>query len=109
MITDSFDNQSNAIINPRINENAPRVDACILTFSHMIESFVLSHYKYKQIASFWFATGNTPIYQIDHGGGSRRERRRSTALTIRIENSPFTRPMWAHPPAWVQWRILYPK
>ena len=70
MITDSFDNQSNAIINPRINENAPRVDACILTFSHMIESFVLSHYKYKQIASFWFATGNTPIYQIDHGGKS---------------------------------------
>lgn len=70
MITDSFDNQSNAIINPRINENAPRVDACILTFSHMIESFVLSHYKCKQIASFWFATGNTPIYQIDDGGKS---------------------------------------
>jgi len=68
MITDSFDNQSSAIINPRINENAPRVDACILTFSHVIESFVLSHYECRQIASFWFATGNTPIYQIDYKG-----------------------------------------
>ena len=65
MITDSFDNQSNAIINPRVNENAPRVDACILTFSHVIEEFVLNNYDCKQIASFWFATGNTPIYRID--------------------------------------------
>lgn len=41
MITDSFDNQSEAIINPHINENAPKVDACILTFSNIIEEFVL--------------------------------------------------------------------
>lgn len=64
MITDSFDNQSPAIINPRPNDSAPRVDACILTFSHVIESFVLANYPCERIASFWFATGETPIYRI---------------------------------------------
>ena len=68
MITETFDNQSRAIINPQINENAPVVDACILTFSHVIEAFVLSNYDCKQIASFWFATGETPIYQIEYKG-----------------------------------------
>lgn len=32
MITDSFDNQSKAIIEPFVNENAPEVDAYIVTF-----------------------------------------------------------------------------
>ena len=40
MITEAFDNQSPAIINPQIKENVPRVDGCILTFSHVIEKFV---------------------------------------------------------------------
>ena len=65
MITEAFDNQSPAIINPQVHENAPQVDACILTFSHVIEEFVLANYDCKQIASFWFATGNTPIYCTD--------------------------------------------
>lgn len=69
MITDSFDNRSCAIINPSINENAPAVDACILTFSHVIEQFVLEHYDCTQIGQFWFATGMTPIYRIDYEGG----------------------------------------
>ncbi len=68
MITETFDNQSAAIINPQVNENAPQVDACILTFSHVIEKFVLANYDCRQIASFWFATGNTPIYCIDYKG-----------------------------------------
>lgn len=37
MITEAFDNQSPEIINPQIKENAQQVDACILTFSHVIE------------------------------------------------------------------------
>ena len=37
MITNTFDNKSKAIINSHRNENAPKVDACILTFSHEIE------------------------------------------------------------------------
>jgi len=68
MITDSFDNQSKAIINPMINENAPEVDACILTFSNKIEEFVLANYECKQIGAFWFATGMTPVYQIEYKG-----------------------------------------
>lgn len=68
MITDTFDNQSDAIINPTIKNDAPKVDACILTFSHVIEQFVLSHYDCKPIASFHFATGETPIYCIEYKG-----------------------------------------
>lgn len=37
MITNTFDNKSKAIINSHRNENAPKVDACILTFSREIE------------------------------------------------------------------------
>lgn len=68
MITEAFDNRSPAIINPQTKEDAPRVDACILTFSHVIEKFVLENYDCKQIASFWFATGNTPIYELSYRG-----------------------------------------
>lgn len=68
MITETFDNQSGAIINPQRKVNSPQVDACILTFSHVIERFVLENYQCRQIASFWFATGNTPIYGIDYKG-----------------------------------------
>lgn len=52
MITEAFDNKSPAIINPQMREDAPRVDACILTFSHVIEKFVLENYDCRQIASF---------------------------------------------------------
>ena len=68
MITETFDNQSAAIINPRINENAPQVDVCILTFSHVIEAFVLANYDCRQIGVLWSATGSIPIYCIDHKG-----------------------------------------
>lgn len=66
MITDSFDNQSNAIINPFVNEQAPCFDACIVTFSHVIEAFVLKNYSCRQAASFRFATGDTPVYSIEY-------------------------------------------
>ena len=66
MITHSFDNQSNAIINPHINEQAPRFDACIVTFSNVIEAFVLANYPCRQIASFRFVTGDTPVYGIEY-------------------------------------------
>lgn len=68
MLTETFDNQSHAIINPCRKENAPRVDACILIFSYKIEEFVLANYEHEQIASFWSATGSTPIYGIRYKG-----------------------------------------
>lgn len=70
MITDSFDNRSAAKINPAVNENAPRTDACIVTFSYVIEKYVLEKYKPVQIGAIYFATGITPIYRIDHRGRS---------------------------------------
>ena len=68
MITDTFDSQSPAIIQPAVSENAPKVDACILTFSWQIEQFALKNYPCERIGSFWFATGETPVYRIDYKG-----------------------------------------
>ena len=69
MITDTFDGRSPAIINPRVNPDAPAVDACILTFSNVIEAFVLTHYDCEHIGAMRSATGETPVYRIDYRGG----------------------------------------
>jgi purine-nucleoside phosphorylase len=66
MITDSFDNKSKAIINPYIKDDSIKVDGCILTFSHIIEKFVLENYDCKKIAEFAFATGLTPVYTLNY-------------------------------------------
>ena len=68
MITDSFDNLSQAIINPVRKENAPAVDACIVTFSHEIEKYVAENYASGEITSLWCATGRTPVYLIEKNG-----------------------------------------
>lgn len=68
MITESFDDRSRAIIDPTPKADAPQVDACILTFSYMIEEFVLAHYDCRKIASLWSATGETPVYCIEYKG-----------------------------------------
>lgn len=68
MITESFDARTPAIIQPQHPENLPKADACILTFSWQIEQFVLAHYDCRRIGSFWFATGETPVYEIAYKG-----------------------------------------
>lgn len=68
MITDEFDDKTPAIINPVMNADSPAVDACIITFSHQIEAFVLANYECRKIASIWFATGETPVWQIERAG-----------------------------------------
>ena len=68
MITESFDDRSRAIIDPAPKADAPQVDACILTFSYMIEEFVLAHYDCRKIASLWSSTGETPVYCIEYKG-----------------------------------------
>lgn len=68
MITDSFDNQSKAIIEPFVNENAPEVDACIVTFSDKIEQTVLQNYNCTQIGEVNYATRSTPVYLMEHNG-----------------------------------------
>ena len=44
MITDSFENLTEEIIKVTRNENATKVDACILTFSHVVLKYVLENY-----------------------------------------------------------------
>lgn len=66
MIINSFDDKSEAIINLKVNKGEPKIDVCILTFSNKIEEYVLNNYECKEIARFKFATGETPIYQINY-------------------------------------------
>lgn len=68
MITDSFDNRSESKINPYLRENAPAVDACIVTFSHVIEKYVQENYALEQIGQSVAVTGNLPIYRFSHNG-----------------------------------------
>lgn len=66
MIIDSFDDKSEAIINPKITDNLIEVDACVVTFSYVIEKYVLDNFDCKKIGEFKFSTGITPIYQINY-------------------------------------------
>lgn len=68
MIIDSFDIASEAKINPFIKEGAPAVDACIITFSYIIEKYVQDNYNLKQIGQSTAVTGDLPIYQFSHNG-----------------------------------------
>ena len=45
MITDTFDNITEEIIKVYRNEDAKKVDVCILTFSHVILKYVLENYS----------------------------------------------------------------
>lgn len=66
MIIDSFDNKSEAIINPTPSGELIEVDACIVTFSYIIEKYVLENFDCKQISFIKTVTGLTPIYQINY-------------------------------------------
>ena len=66
MITDSFDDKSEAKINPRVSENRVKCDACIITFSNIIEEYVLNKFDCKKIAEIKCVTGTTPIYIIEY-------------------------------------------
>ncbi len=49
MIIHSFDGKSPAKINPVINADAPKVDAVIFTFSHVIEKHVTENYGCEKV------------------------------------------------------------
>ena len=68
MITDSFDNKTAAKINLTRNENAPKADAVILTFSNRLEQFVVDNYDCEKVGELWMATGMTPVYIINYAG-----------------------------------------
>ena len=65
MIIDSFDNKSEAKINPKPKENRLKCDACIVTFSNIIEDYVLKKYNVEKCSSYKMVTGTFPIYRIN--------------------------------------------
>lgn len=62
MITEAFDNHSEEIIKAWHNENAKKVDACILTFSNEILQAVLEQYDCKKIGDLYSSNGANPVY-----------------------------------------------
>ena len=66
MIINTFDNKSEAIINPKRKDTAIKVDVCIITFSNIIEQYVLDNYNCEKIAEYKFVTGTTPIYGFEY-------------------------------------------
>ena len=68
MITDTFDNRTEEIIKVWRNENAKKVDACILTFSHEILQYVLEQYECTRIGDLYSSNGANPVYAFACGG-----------------------------------------
>lgn len=68
MLTETFDNQSASKINPQLRANAPVVDACIITFSWIIEQYVVKRFACEQIGQLYAVNGNTPIWGFSHQG-----------------------------------------
>ncbi len=68
MIIHSFDNKTKAIIDPPRKENAPTLDVMIISFSYLIEEYVLKTQACKPIAELHTASGIKPVYQIDYNG-----------------------------------------
>lgn len=66
MITDTFENLTEEIIKVHRNESAPKVDACILTFSHMILKYVLENYECAKIGDLYSSNGANPIYGFEY-------------------------------------------
>ena len=68
MITDSFDDRSPAKINPGRNEQAPKADAVIATFSDKIEEYVLKYHACEKVGRIRMAHGATDVYLLEHRG-----------------------------------------
>ena len=68
MIIDSFDCESKAIINPKEKEKKVKCDVVIVTFSHEIEKYVLSNFRYEEVGEFCCVTGNFKFYTIKYKG-----------------------------------------
>ena len=68
MIINSFDDKSEAKINPKFNNDAYELDVCILTFSSIIEEYVLNNYKCEKIGEIKDAADTRSIYKINYKG-----------------------------------------
>lgn len=68
MITDSFDEKSQALINPKVKENRAKCDVIIVTFSNEIEDYVKTNFSAKQVNEFSCCNGKFPIFVFEHNG-----------------------------------------
>ena len=62
MIIDSFDNKSEAKINPKFNENMCKLDI------NVIEEYILNNYKCEKIGVIKDTADTRIIYKIDYKG-----------------------------------------
>lgn len=68
MIIDSFDENEVAVINPAQKEDRVRCDVLIVTFSNLIEEYVVNNFKAEQVDEFVCVHGSTPIYKFGYKG-----------------------------------------
>jgi len=68
MITNTFDENTVAIINPKKRENRVKCDVCIVTFSHEIVGFVIKNFNPTIDGDFKCVNGLTPIYVFEYKG-----------------------------------------
>ena len=68
MITEAFDPKTEEIIKVSRDENAKKVDACILTFSHQILQAVLEQQECTKIGDLYSSNGANPVYGFGYAG-----------------------------------------
>lgn len=68
MITDTFDNSSQTLINPIDKENRIKCDVVIATFSYEIENYVVNTFNAKEINEFRCCNGRHPIFVFEYNG-----------------------------------------
>lgn len=64
MIINSFDDKTSSIINPDLSGNRIKCDVCILTFSNVIEDYVINKYNPNVIGYIKTVNGVQPVYLI---------------------------------------------
>lgn len=60
--------KSEAKINPNLKEGRFKCDACVITFSYIIEQEIVKEYNCEKIGEIKFVTGITPIYKLNYNG-----------------------------------------
>ena len=68
MITDTFENISEEIIKVWRNEDAPKVDVCIVTFSKEILDRVVENHSCELVGNLWSSNGANPVYKFEYCG-----------------------------------------
>lgn len=68
MITDSFDSEYWAVINPKPSEKLVYCDVIIVTFSNEIEEYVVNKFKSEKIGQFTCVNGAFPVYIFEYNG-----------------------------------------